>query len=114
MLGKTKMFKTTNKSLLLFLVLAFSFTYRILLMLWAAYPPGADIGLHESVIKSITGSGNTNFMWNNYHMGGGLSLTFPGYHIFVSYMILMTGMPGYLAQSIVISFFSSIIVLCVF
>jgi len=114
MLRKTKMFKTSNKYLLLLLVLAFSFIYRLLLMLWATYPPGADIGLHESIINSITGSGNTNFMWNNYHMGGGLSLTFPGYHIFVSYIILMTGIPGYLAQSLTVSFFSSIIVLCAF
>jgi hypothetical protein len=114
MLGKTKMFKTSNKHLLLFLVLAFSFVYRILLMLWATYPSGADIGLHESIIHSITLSGNTNFLWNNYQMGGGLSLTFPGYHIFVSYVILITGMPDYLAHSLVVSFFSSFIVLCAY
>ncbi len=114
MLGKIKMFKTSNKYLLLFLVLAFSFVYRMLLMHWATYPSGADIGLHESIIHSITLSGNTNFMWNNYQMGGGLSLTFPGYHIFVSYVILITGMPGYLAHSLVVSFFSSFIVLCAY
>jgi hypothetical protein len=108
------MFKISHKYLLLLLILAFSFVYRLLLMHWAIYPPGADIGLHESVINSIIMHGNTNFMWNNYHMGGGLSLTFPGYHIFVSYIILMTGIPGYLAQSLVVSFFSSIIVLCAF
>jgi hypothetical protein len=113
-LGKTKMFKTPNKYLLLFLVLAFSFVFRVLLMLWATYPPGADIGLHESIIHSITSSGSTNFMWNNYHMGGGLSLTFPGYHIFLSYIILMTGIPDYLAHTLVVSFFSSFIVLCAF
>jgi len=106
------MFKTPKKYLLLFLVLAFSFVYRMLLLHWATYPPGADIGLHESVIHSITLSGNTNFLWNYYQMGGGLSLTFPGYHIFVSYIILMTGMPDYLAHSLVASFFSSFIVLC--
>jgi hypothetical protein len=114
MLGKTKMFKTPNKYLLLLLVFAFSFTYRILLMFWANYPPGADIGLHESIIDSITMHGNTDFLWNYYHMGGGVSLTFPGYHIFVSYLLLMTGIPGYLAQALVVSFFSSIIVLCAF
>jgi hypothetical protein len=114
MLRKTKMVKKLNKYLLLSLVFVFSFVYRILLMLWATYPPGADIGLHESIINSITLSGNTNFLWNDYHMGGGLSLTFPGYHIFVSYLILMTGMPGYLAQTLVVSFFSSLIVLCAF
>ena len=111
---EVKMFKTPNKYLLLFLVLAFAFAYRLLFMLWAAYPPGADIGLHESVINSIIGSGNTNFLWNNYQMGGGLSLTFPGYHIFVSYIILITSIPDYLAHALVASFFSSFIVLCAF
>jgi len=114
MLGKTKMFKTPNKYLPLFLVLAFSFVYRILLLHLATYPPGADIGLHESVVNSITLSGNTNFLWNNYQMGGGLSLTFPGYHIFVSYIISMTGIPDYLAHSLTAAFFSSFIVLCAF
>ena len=109
-----KMFKTTNKHLLLFLVLVFAFAYRMLLLHWAAYPPGADIGLHESVVNSITLQGNTNFMWNNYQMGGGLSLTFPGYHIFVSNIILIAGIPDYLAHSLVTSFFSSFIVLCAF
>jgi hypothetical protein len=114
MLGKENMFKTSNKYLLLFLVLAFAFSYRMLFMLWATYPPGADIGLHESVVHSITLSGNTNFLWNDYQMGGGLSLTFPEYHIFVSYIILMTGIPDYVAHSLVASFFSSFIVLCAF
>jgi hypothetical protein len=108
------MFKTSNKYLLLFIILAFAFAYRMLLMHWATYPPGADIGLHESIIHSITASGNTNFLWNDYQMGGGLSLTFPGYHIFVSHIILMTGLPDYLAHSLVVSFFSSFIVLCAF
>ncbi len=64
----------------------------MLLMLWDSYPPGADIGLHNSVIYSITRSGNTNFLYNFYQMGGGISLTFPGYHIFASGIIMMTGM----------------------
>jgi hypothetical protein len=108
------MFKASNKHLLLFLVLVFAFTYRMLLMHWQTFPPGADIGLHDSIIHSITVSGNTNFLWNYYQMGGGTSLTFPGYHIFVSYIMLMTGMPDYLAHSLVVSFFSSLIVLCAF
>ena len=108
------MFKISNKYLLLFLVLAFAFLYRMLLMHWATYPPGADIGLHESIVNSITASGNTNFLWNDYQMGGGLSLTFPGYHIFVAHIILITGLPDYLAFSLVVSFFSSLIVLCGF
>ena len=103
------MFKTSNKHMLLFAILAVSFAYRILLMHWATYPPGADIGLHNSIIHSITVSGKTNFLWNDYQMGGGLSLTFPGYHIFVSYIILITGIPDYLAQSVVVSLFSSVL-----
>ncbi|MCX8153346.1 MAG: hypothetical protein N3E52_02820, partial [Candidatus Bathyarchaeota archaeon] len=105
------MSRIANNALLPFLILILAFAYRMLLMTWAGYPPGADIGLHQSVIKSITLSGNTDFLWNNYQMGGGLSLTFPGYHIFVSYIILLTGVPDYLAHSLVVSFFSSLIVL---
>jgi len=108
------MFKASNKHVLLFLVLVFAFTYRMVLMHWQTFPPGADIGLHDSIIHSITVSGNTNFLWNYYQMGGGSSLTFPGYHIFVSYIIFMTGMPDYLAHSVVVSFFSSLIVLVAF
>ena len=108
------MFKATKKHVLLLLIFAFSFIYRILLMLWQTFPPGADIGLHTSVINSITQSGNTNFLWDFYQMGGGVSLTFPGYHIFASGIIMMTGMPNYLAQTIIVALFSSLIVLCAF
>ncbi|MEM3000434.1 MAG: hypothetical protein QXX34_07930 [Candidatus Bathyarchaeia archaeon] len=80
-------------------------------MTWAGYPPGADIGLHQSLIKSITLSGNADFLWNRYQMGGGLSLTFPGYHIFVSYITLLTDIPDYMAHALIVSFLSSFIVL---
>jgi len=83
-------------------------------MLWQNYPPGADIGLHSNVINSITQSGNTNFLWNFYQMGGGLSLTFPGYHIFASGIIIVTGMTDYMAQSLIVALFSSLIVLAAF
>ena len=83
-------------------------------MFWSNYPPGADIGLHNSVIHSITGSGNTNFLYNSYQMGGGTSLTFPGYHIFASSIILMTGLPEYIAHSVVVALFSSLIALSAF
>ena len=108
------MFKATKKYVLLLLIFAFSFIYRIILMLWQTFPPGADIGLHNSVINSITQSGNTNFLWDFYQMGGGMSLTFPGYHIFTSGIILMTGMPSYVAQPVIVALFSSLIVLCAF
>ena len=80
-------------------------------MLRQTFPPGADIGLHTSVIDSITQGGNTNFLWNYYHMGGGTSVTFPGYHIFAAYIILLTGMSDYVAQAVIVSLFSSLIVL---
>ena len=108
------MSKTLRNNLLLFLVLVFSFIYRVALMLRETFPPGADIGLHNSIIHSITQGGSTNFLWNSYHMGGGSSVTFPGYHIFVSYIILLTGTPDYVAHALVVSMFSALIVLVAF
>jgi hypothetical protein len=108
------MSKTSRNYLLLSLILAFSYIYRVALMLRETFPPGADIGLHNSIIHSITQSGNTNFLYNYYHMGGGSSVTFPGYHIFASYVILLTGLNDYVAQAIVVSLFSSMIVLVAF
>src|SRR5450759_229986 len=108
------MLKANRKHLLLLLIFTFSFIYRMLLMLWNNFPSGADIGLHNSVIHSITGSGYTNFMHNAYQMGGGTSLTFPGYHIFASGIIMMTGLPEYWAHAAIVSLFSSLIVLCAF
>ena len=103
--------RTSKNYLLLFLIVIFSFVYRVALMLRETYPPGADIGLHNSIIYSITQSGNTNFLYNYFHMGGGSSVTFPGYHIFTSYIVLLTGISDYVAHALVVSLFSSFIVL---
>ena len=108
------MLKANRTHLLLLIIFAFSFIYRMLLMLWNGFPSGADIGLHNSVVYSITWSGHTNFLYNFYQMGGGISLTFPGYHIFASGIILMTGLPEYIAQAAIVSLFSSLVVLCAF
>jgi hypothetical protein len=108
------MLKTSKKYLLLPLIFVFALVYRIVLMFWQNFPPGADIGLHASVINSITGSGNTNFLYDYYQMGGGQSLTFPGYHIFASAIMLMTGIPDYIAQALIVALFSSFIVLIAF
>ncbi len=105
------MLKANRTYFVLLSVFVFSFVYRLLLMLWEGFPPGADIGLHNSVIYSITGSGNANFFFNAYHMGGGVSLTFPGYHIFASTIMLMTGLPDYVAHSAIVALFSSLVVL---
>jgi hypothetical protein len=106
------MLKANRTYVLLLLIFTFSFLYRLLLMLWSNFPSGADIGLHNSVIYSITGSGNTNFMHNNYQMGGGTSLTFPGYHIFASSVMMITGLTEYIAHAVIVALFSSLIVLC--
>ncbi len=108
------MSKTPKNYLLLALILVFGFVYRVVLMLRETFPPGADIGLHASIIDSITKGGNTNFLYNYYHMGGGSSVTFPGYHIFTSYIILLTGMNNYAAQTVVVSLFSSLVVVVAF
>ena len=108
------MFKTSRNYLLLSVIFVFSFVFRVVLMLREVYPPGADIGLHSSIIHSITQGGNTDFLWNYYHMGGGVSLTFPGYHIFVSSIVMMTGISEYVAHALVVSLFSSLIVFCAY
>jgi hypothetical protein len=100
--------------ILLLLIVFFSATYRAVLILHGGFPPGADIGLHESLIHSITQGGNTNFMWNYYHMGGGSSNTFPGYHIFVTCVVFFTNLPDYLAEVLVAILFSSLLVIVAF
>ena len=107
------MVEKRTKNLLLIIIFAIAFAYRFFLLTMNTYPPGADIGLHESVIASIT-SPKPSFFWNYYQMGGGLSATNPGYHIFTAFVIIMTGLPDYLAQALVASFFSAFLVLCSF
>jgi hypothetical protein len=107
------MVKASNKHLILLLVIfVFAFLYRFLLMTYEIYPSGSDIGLHNSVIYSIINQGgNVDFLYNSYQMGGGLSITFPGYHIFVAQILMLTSMPEYLVHALVASLFSSAIVL---
>ena len=107
------MVEKRSKNFLAIVILAIAFAYRFFLLTMNTYPPGADIGLHESVINSIS-LGKTNFFWNAYHMGGGLSVTNPGYHIFTAFIISMTGLPDYLSQALVASFFSAFLVLVAF
>lgn len=98
---------------LLILILIFAFAYRLELVNWGMYPPGADIGLHESVINSLT-VGHAGLFWNNYHMGGGFSITNPGFHLFAAYIIALTGLPDSVALALIASFFETVIVLCAF
>jgi hypothetical protein len=102
-----------NVNILLFAVLVAAFIYRFALLTWNTFPPGADIGLHQSVINSILAP-KTTFIYNYYHMGGGISVTNPGYHIFAAFIISMTGATDYLVQAAVTALFSTLIVLCSF
>lgn len=102
-----------SKNFLPIIIALMAFVYRFALVTMNIFPPGGDIGLHESVINSIT-TAPTTFFWNNYHMGGGLSITNPGYHIFTAFIITMTALPDYLAQALVASFFSALTVLSIF
>ena len=80
-------------------------------MVHGTFSPGADIGLHNSVVHSIISQGSkVDFLYNFYQMGGGLSLTFPGYHLFVAQIMILTGMSEYLVHTIVGSLFSSVMV----
>jgi hypothetical protein len=108
------MLKTSRITLLVLLIAIFAGFYRSALVFNDGFPPGADIGLHNSIIQSITQGGNTNFLYNYYHMGGGSSITFPGFDIFVSGVMLFTGLPDYLAQAFVAILFSSLLVLVSF
>ena len=101
------------KKALLTTAFTIAFAYRFILLTWQTFPPGSDIGLHESVIKTIT-STKTDFFANYYHMGGGTSATNPGYHIFVATLIAVTGLPDYTAQAIIAAMFSSITIVCIF
>jgi hypothetical protein len=103
MLGKQK----TN--ILLIVIVAIGFLYRFYLTTMNVFPSGSDIGLHESVINSLLAPKSSLF-YNYYHMGGGLSATNPGYHIFAVFIITMTGAPDYLVQAAVASLFSALII----
>ena len=99
---------------LLLLITCFSALYRVFLVFRDSFPPGADIGLHSSLIYSITQGGNVNFMWNIYHMGGGTSNTFPGYHIFTAALLSFTSLPDYLAEAFSVIIFSTLTVTVTF
>ncbi len=101
------------KNLCALAIAAVTFVYRFYLMTMNTFPPGADIGLHESVINSILG-GKTSLFFNYYQMGGEVSATNPGYHIFTAFVMSMTGLQGYVAQAVVASFFSALLVLAAF
>jgi hypothetical protein len=111
---REEMIKANKQHVILLIIFVLAFAYRLFLMTWQTYPPGADIGCHTTIINSIMQPGNTDLMWNFYQMGGGTTPAFPGYHIFAALIISTTGMPSFFAQSIIASLFSAFAVLAVF
>jgi hypothetical protein len=95
--------------LLLIAIFCFAFLFRVAIIFHNEYPPSSDIGLHGSILNLILDEGELP-SWNPYHMGGEPLATPPGFHFFVSILILFAGMPILLAQLITAAFFSSIIV----
>ena len=95
--------------MLLLAIFGFSFLFRAAILFHNPYPPSSDVGLHGSIINLILDEGELP-NWNPYHMGGEQLATPPGFHFFVSILILFTGMPIVLAQLITAAFFSSILV----
>ena len=91
------------------LIFAFSFLLRAAVIFHNPYPPSSDIGFHGSIINLILDQGELP-NWNPYHMGGEPLATPPGFHFFVTTMILLTGMDLILAELITAAFYSSVIV----
>jgi len=83
--------------------------FRVAVLLHNEYPPSSDIGLHGSIINLILDE-ETLPTWNPYHMGGQILPTPPGFHFFVSILILFSGLPLLFAQLLTAAFYSSVIV----
>jgi hypothetical protein len=95
-----------KRTVLLLAIFSFAFLFRVALLFHNEYPPSSDIGFHGSIINLILDQGILP-SWNPYHMGGESLATPPGFHFFVSLLILLTGMPLLFAQLITAAFFSA-------
>ena len=91
------------------LIFSVAFLFRVAIIFHNYYPPSSDIGLHSGIINLILDEGELP-LWNPYHMGGEPLATPPGFHFFVSTLILFTGMPVLFAQLVTAAFFSAFIV----
>lgn len=95
--------------MLLLLIFSFGVLCRVAVVFHNEYPPSSDVGFHGSIINLILDSGELP-SWNSYHMGGEPLATPPGFHFFVSTLILFSGMPLLLAELLTAIFFSSMMV----
>ena len=98
-----------KRTVLLLAIFGFAFLFRAALVFHNEYPPSSDIGFHGSIINLMLDQEELP-SWNPYHMGGEQLATPPGFHFFVSTLILLTGMPLLFAQLITAAFFSAFIV----
>jgi len=98
-----------KRTLLLLAIFSFAFLFRAAIIFHNEYPPSSDIGFHGSIINLILDEGELP-IWNPYHMGGEPLATPPGFHFFLSILILLTGMPMLFAQLTTAAFFSAFIV----
>ena len=108
------MVEKRSKNLVLIIIFAIAFIYRFSLVTMNTYPPGADIGLHESVIASITLE-QAKLLLELLPDGRRLVATNPGLPHFCSVrdqhdLDCLT----IVAQGLVASFFSAFMVLCAF
>ena len=95
-----------KNTLLLLVIFSFAFLFRLAVVLHNKYPPSSDIGLHGSIINLMLDD-ETLPTWNPYHMGGQLLPTPPGFHFFVSLLILFSGIPILYAEVLTAAFFSA-------
>ena len=102
---------TTNhkRTLLLFAIFVVAFLFRVVTIFHNGYPPSTDLGLNSNILNLILDEGKLP-LWNPYHMGGEPLTNQPGYHLFVSFIVLFTGMPILAAQMLIAAFFSSFVV----
>jgi len=98
-----------KRTVLLLTIFCFAFLFRAAVLFHNEYPPSSDIGFHGSIISLILDQGELP-SWNPYHMGGEPLATPPGFHFFISTLILLTGIPLLFAQLITAAFFSAFIV----
>jgi hypothetical protein len=86
-----------------------AFVFRVAILFRSEYPPSTDIGLHSNVLNLILASGEVP-TWNPYHMGGEPLTNTPGFYLFASFLVLLTGMPQLTAQLLLAALFSAFMV----
>ena len=97
-----------KRTLLLFTIFIVALIFRVAVIFRSGYPPTVsfDIGLHSSIINTIIEEENLP-LWNPYHMGGEPLQNPPGFELFASLIVLLTGMQQIVAQTVIASFFST-------